>query len=42
MISADWLSVAAQTTLFLMLVRLIQTHLATNSTLGSALAFIFH
>lgn len=44
MITADFLSNAANVTLFLILVRLVQTHFAidANSTLGSALAFIFH
>lgn len=39
---ADFASVAANVLLLLLAVRLIQTHLTTDSTLGSALAFIFH
>lgn len=42
MITADFINTAACVTIFLAAVRLIQTHFAQNSTLGSALAFIFH
>lgn len=42
MISADFINTAACVTLFLAMVRLVQTHFAMNSTFGSALAFIFH
>lgn len=42
MISADFLSTAASVTIFLAMVRLIQTHFAKDSTFGSAIAFIFH
>jgi hypothetical protein len=42
MISADAANTAAIVTLFLMFVRLVQTHIKPDSTLGSALAFVFH
>lgn len=38
----DFVNIAANVTLFLLLVRLIQTHFGANGTLGSAAAFIFH
>jgi hypothetical protein len=40
--TADFLSVAANVLLLFLALRLIQTHVASDSTLGSALAFIFH
>lgn len=42
MVTADFVNIAANVTLFLLAVRLIQTHLATDSTFGSALGFLFH
>lgn len=43
MISADFLSTAANVTIFLTLVRLAQTHgPAKDGAFGSALGFIFH
>lgn len=42
MILADFLNTAALVTLFLLAVRMLQTHLAKDTTLGSALGFVFH
>lgn len=42
MFTADFASVAANVVLLLIAVRLVQTHMTTDSTLGSALGFIFH
>lgn len=43
MLTADFGSVAANVTLFLLFVRYIQTHfIKPDSTMGSALAYIFH
>lgn len=42
MYTADFFNIAANVLLLLLAVRLVQTHVATNSTTGSALAFIFH
>ena len=42
MYTADFFNIAANVTLFLLAMRLIQTHIAKDSTAGSALAFIFH
>lgn len=39
---ADFASVAANVLLMFLALRLVQTHVAKDSTLGSALAFIFH
>lgn len=43
MLTADFGNTAANVTLFLIAVRIVQTHFVKDdSTMGSALAFIFH
>lgn len=42
MYMADALNTFALMTLIFLGIRMVQTHVATDSTLGSALAFIYH